>query len=238
MTSDMWSRRDSYPPTQIHLPHGNKNEPRPLLEDMDENPLTYFLTPDEMDQDMDDLAADDMLFDAGIQDDNHPRAFVRSVSPSTLDGLSKLRTRAASPDPDSDVVTTDDDDDDDDDDIRFPPPTTSFLTPLRRSFRGSSADARAHHAKSPASSSGPRPAASSSSSSSSSSSATPPTASRGRPPRALRLWRQPSPDVWSISEETEEEIMSMGASAGSSDDLRAPSVKPEKRVRFLLSPRE
>ncbi|KAG5978546.1 hypothetical protein E4U55_006070 [Claviceps digitariae] len=252
MTSDIWSRRDSYPPTQIRLPRCDKNEPRPLLEDIDQDPLTYFLTPSDMDHDMDDFAADDMLFDAGIEDNNNPREFVRSVSPSTLDGLGKLRAKAVSPDFDSDAITTDEEDDEDF--VRFAPPRTSFLTPLRRSFRGEN---RSPRSKSPSSG---RPTGddflnldASFQDTSSSSSAPRTTMSRRRPlhpldrsypagsklpPRALRLWRQPSPDVWSISEETEEELSIMNTSAKGSGSLQAEGAKPKKRVRFLLTPRE
>ena len=117
-SSNIWSQRDSWPPTQVRLTRSSsdKSEPRPLLEDIDENPLTYFLTPaPDTNDDIDDFSADDMLdFDAGIEDTNHPRAIIRSVSPSTLDGLSKLRAKAVSPDFDSDVVTTDEEGDDED----------------------------------------------------------------------------------------------------------------------------
>ncbi|KAG6014954.1 hypothetical protein E4U54_004537 [Claviceps lovelessii] len=267
MTSDVWSRRDSYPPTQIRLPRCNKNEPRPLLEDIDENPLTYFLTPSDMDQDMDDYGPDEMLFDAGIEDGTQSRQFVRSVSPSTLDGLSKLRAKAVSPDFDSDAITTDDEEDEDP--VRFPPPRTSFLTPLRRSFRRLPAERnlspRSNSPPSERSTDGqfanpvasfPDPSSSSSSSSSPLPYSSPSPATRtprGRhpqplprssstgtklPPRPLRLWRQPSPDVWSILEETEEELLVLETPANPPHGLHLAGAKPKKRVRFLLFPRE
>lgn len=249
MPSEIWSRRDSFPPTQIRLTRCNKNEPRPLLEDIDENPLTYFLTPSDMSNDVDDSGADDVLFDAGIEDVNQPREIVRSVSPSTLDGLSKLRAKAVSPDFDSDAITTDEEDDEDY--IRFSPPTASFLTP----FRGLSTETFKLRSKSPpfgrATSGFLTPAASFPAPSS------PP---RGRPrqaltrsysagsklpPRARRLWREPSPDVWSISEETEEDLTKeasvlakAAAFAKNSQGPQVAAAKPKKKVRFLLPPRE
>ncbi|KAG6003986.1 hypothetical protein E4U21_001526 [Claviceps maximensis] len=258
MTSDIWSRRDSYPPTQIHLPRCNKNEPRPLLEDIDQNPLTYFLTPTDMDHDVNDFGADEMLFDAGIEDNSHQRDFVRSVSPSTLDGLSKVRAKAVSPDFDSDAITTDEEDDDDF--VRFPPLRTSFLTPLRRSFRRrlsaenppprsesplSDRDTNADFGNSPAPFSVPSFSSPSSSAPRATSRGGPPqprarsySAGSKLPPRALRLWRQPSPDVWSISEETEDDLLVMQTSARISDRPQAAVTKSKKKVRFLLTPRE
>ncbi|QUC21703.1 uncharacterized protein UV8b_05946 [Ustilaginoidea virens] len=264
MPAHMWSRRDSWPPTQLRLrlPRAScaRSEPRPLLDDIDENPLTYFLTPVETDKDADALTADDMLqFDAGIRDANRPRGTVRSVSPSTLDGLSKLRARTVSPDLDSDALTTDededevdgddycDDDEDDEDDgedyVRFSPPTASFLSPFRAVSAGS---VRPRIRKSPPLG---RPAggfltpAASFPAPSSSSSSSP----RGRPrqaltrsysagsrpaPRARRLWREPSPDVWSISEETEEDLRV--EASGDGWRLQDMVAKPKKKVRFVL----
>ncbi|OAQ67796.1 hypothetical protein VFPPC_04140 [Pochonia chlamydosporia 170] len=247
--SDIWSHRNSWPPTQVRLARSssNKSEPRPLLEDIDENPLTYFLTPaPDNNDDLDDFNADDMLFDAGIEDSNSPKEIVRSVSPSTLDGLSKLRAKTVSPDFDSDVVTTDEEGDDEDY-IRFSPPSSSFLTPFRNisvenfKLRSKSPPfGRANGFLSPAAS---FPAPSS-----------PP---RGRPrqaltrsysagsrlpPRARRLWREPSPDVWSIEEETEEDLMGVStktpAFAQNAMGVQKEAAKPKKKVRFLLPPRE
>ncbi|KID83726.1 hypothetical protein MGU_09007 [Metarhizium guizhouense ARSEF 977] len=249
-SSDIWSRRDSWPPTQVRLARSpsKQSEPRPLLEDIDENPLTYFLTPADNDDDMDDYGADDMLFDAGIEDSNNPPEFVRSVSPSTLDGLSKLRAKSASPDFDSDGVTTDDEADEEDY-IRFSPPSSSFLTP----FRGLSVENFKLRSKSPpfGRPNGFLPPAASFPAPSS-----PP---RGRPrhaltrsysagsrlpPRARRLWREPSPDVWSIEEETAEDLImdrpstTTPALAQNNQLVQGEAAKPKKKVRFLLPPRE
>ncbi|KHO00549.1 uncharacterized protein MAM_01327 [Metarhizium album ARSEF 1941] len=243
-SSDIWSRRDSWPPTQVRLALSppKKSEPRPLLEDIDENPLTYFLTPSADDnEDMDDFGADDMLFDAGIEDSNNPPEIVRSVSPSTLDGLSKLRAKSVSPDLDSDVVTTDDEGDDEDY-IRFSPPSSSFLTP----FRSISVDSFKLRSKSPPLG---RP---SGFLSPTASFPAPSSPTRGRPrqaltrsfsagsrlpPRARRLWREPSPDVWSIEEETEEDLI-MDMSTATPTSAQSNHAKPKKKVRFLLPARE
>ncbi|KAL6862301.1 hypothetical protein J3F83DRAFT_208788 [Trichoderma novae-zelandiae] len=262
MDSVFSCRRESWPPTQLRLSPAmsikkrsgfERAEPRPLLEDIDDNPLTYFLTPipadDDNDDDVDemDLDVDMMDFDAGIEDASQPREAVRSVSPSSLEGLRKPGgARPASPEYDSDALTTDDDDDDNEDYIRFSPssPSSFMLSPLR----DLAADGFRFRAKSPVfglpndaflspgAMSVPAPS--------------PPagrgrgrgrTNSRGPTRRQTRslsarvrdnhLWREPSPDVWSIEEETEEELMS---DAGV--DVKA--AKPKKKVRFVLPERE
>lgn len=275
MPSVTWSNRDSWPPTQLRLvrPTAHKSgQPRTLPQDMDEDPLTYFLTPVANgagnDDDVDDVNAGDMLeFDAGIIETRKPpREIVRSVSPSTLDGLSKMRSKAASPDYDSDAITTDEDNDDEDY-IHFSPTTPSFLSGaarakllaedlmmLRRSksppFGRTAAGSLPSAASFPAPSWSPPPrgrtprqglirchSAGSSSSSS------------RLPPRARRLWREPSPDVWSISEETEEELLTQqvttttqspikSAFAEQKQGLNARAAKPKKQVRFLLPAKE
>ncbi|KAL6879755.1 hypothetical protein HDV57DRAFT_91343 [Trichoderma longibrachiatum] len=261
------SRRESWPPTQLRLVSpamslkkrsGLDGEPRPLLEDIDDNPLTYFLTPisaddDDDNADVDDMDLDDvdmMDFDAGIEDASQPREAVRSVSPSSLEGLRKpdcaLR-RPASPEYDSDALTTDDDDEEDY--IRFSPssPSSFMLSPLRDlaveglRFRSKSPmfglanDTFLHY---PGSLSVPAPSPSSSG-----------RRGRGRTnsrgptrhhmqTRSLsarvrdnHLWREPSPDVWSIEEETEEELMSDAGVDGK-------TAKPKKKVRFVLPEKE
>ena len=235
--SEIRSRRDSWPPTQLRLvpvdmqPKAD-DEPRPLL-DIDDDPLTYFLTPTP---DFEDEDGDiDMGFDAGIEDPSKPKEIVRSVSPSTLDGLRKpgLR-RSPSPDLiDSGLATPPDDDDEDY--IRFTPRFLSL-----RDF----ADARpqspvfgksANALLSPASFPAPLPRGRGRGS------RRPRTRSMslGRGNRPAHLWREPSPDVWSIEEETEEETMmsEMSDGAGSQrggDGLEMRASKPKKKVRFVL----
>ncbi|KAJ9130215.1 hypothetical protein NKR19_g9990 [Coniochaeta hoffmannii] len=58
-----------------------------------------------------------------------------------------------------------------------------------------------------------------------------------------RAWREPSPDVWSIEEETEEDVANSEAGDGSSGmeegTTRAVDIpKVKKRVRFVLPVRE
>jgi len=101
---EVWPQRDSWPPTLVRLGSSSSSskskkrtasgsrprdddEPRPLLADIDDNPLTYFLTPPpsgaaDMDVDMPDDDGD-LDFDAGIEDAAHPREPVRSVSRRT-----------------------------------------------------------------------------------------------------------------------------------------------------------
>ncbi|KAI9640124.1 hypothetical protein NHQ30_011526 [Ciborinia camelliae] len=67
-------RRDSWPPTIIHIRENNAD-----IEAIDENPFSYFLTsPDEItDEDIDD-------FSAGIESDDEGKTEVREISPSAL----------------------------------------------------------------------------------------------------------------------------------------------------------
>lgn len=245
--SEMRSRRDSWPPTQVRLRPtvSTKDDPLPSLDDIDEDPLTYFLTPapdihdDDLDQDM-------MDFDAGIEDSNHPHEVIRSVSPSTLDGLRKPGCRPASPETPSEIATPCDDDDDEDY-IRFSPGKNGLLS-LQDLFLNSSR-------------SRPKSPAFGQSTNTHLSPANSQLRGRGRgrgrhgqsrhSPRYRngQLWREPSPDVWSIEEETEEELMSdmmsdVGSSVAARSDIgdydengenggvKIPKTK--KKVRFLL----
>jgi hypothetical protein len=251
------SRRESWPPTQVHInPFATaKDEPRPLLEDIDDDPLTYFLTPAPGFED-DGIETSIMDFDAGIEDTSHPREIVRSVSPSSLTGTTKPKLssplyRPATPEFDSDVPTTDDEDEEEDyitaDNFRLitlselaidgprlrranKPPRSPLSggrpsqLPSRGSFPQPSQRGRGSL----------RPGAPQRNFSS-------PTLMRAR---HNRLWREPSPDVWAIEEETEEEMMSeMGGSfmseAGTENDVLsqrdlARGGKMVKKVRFVL----
>jgi len=252
--SEMRSRRDSWPPTLVRLepPTLTKDgEPRPLLDviDDDEDPLTYFLTPAPVLED-EEGDAEMMDFDAGIEDPSQPREIVRSVSPSTLDGLGKPgKGRAASPDFDSDMTSHDEDEDEEY--IRFSP-NDSRLT----SFRDLYIDGLGKRSQSPASSSR-RPTNTLLSPAS-----FPAPQTRGRAPaprmgrsrsmsirsRPSHLWREPSPDVWSIEEETEEEMSEIGSPVEVTNmdgkhldfafQLEQMAAKPKKKVRFLLPAKE
>ncbi|KAL1882684.1 hypothetical protein VTK73DRAFT_1596 [Phialemonium thermophilum] len=79
---------------------------------MDTDPLQHFLTPAPPQEEED---VDILDFDAGIEDATRPPQIVRSVSPSSLHGLSRLAPRpptpprppsSPSPDPDVDVIPT------------------------------------------------------------------------------------------------------------------------------------
>ncbi|KAJ4263134.1 hypothetical protein NW762_006756 [Fusarium torreyae] len=259
--SEMRSRRDSWPPTQMRLKPtvSTKSDPLPSLDDIDDDPLTYFLTPAPLldDDDMGDAMFD---FDAGIEDASSPRLFVRSVSPSTLDGLRKPGLRPMSPDTSSEISESnneDEDDDDEEDYISFSPNKHGLLS-LRDLFANSRPPVRP---KSPAFNQTSNNGLLSPTALSSSPKLRGRSRGRGRHGASSRghsatrrqgqLWRQPSPDVWSIEEETEEEMMSeMGSSVGAhsdtsddDDDVEAEKrkgkkAKSNKKVRFVLPAKE
>ncbi|KAF9870807.1 hypothetical protein CkaCkLH20_11706 [Colletotrichum karsti] len=231
------TRRDSWPPTQVRLMPTTPKD-YPSLDDIDEDPLTYFLTPAP---DLEEDDVDMMDFDAGIEG-NSPREIVRSVSPSTLDGLNKAKGRKSPPVPDlSDLATPEEDDEEDY--IRFAP--QGFTVPF--SLRDFAIDG----VKSNRSKTHPDALLS------------PSSPTRGRAPvrpggrgrqrsvsfrhRQHHVWREPSPDVWSIEEETEEELLSeIGSSIGAVSDMEedgnmgkdVEAAKPKKKVRFLLPAEE
>ncbi|KAI8627721.1 hypothetical protein F5Y19DRAFT_477257 [Xylariaceae sp. FL1651] len=251
--------RESWPPSGM-WPSSPSQFPPALDEDKDslstdeedvdtssshENPLKYFLTPatpgdEELEFDFD--------FDAGIEDSNSPPHIVRSISPSTLDGLKRYKPRSKA----TDCAIIDDDDDDDDDGedyIRFTPQRTlpfgldDFLDHPRHGSLTHHASQTTEallspsyfHVGSPRGHLAKR--------------FTPPSrrSSRGRSPHLTlqrrHSWREPSPDVWAIEEEPEKETMSeMGLSIENLDDgeekktkpIDIPAAKPRKKVRFVL----
>ncbi|ORY71771.1 uncharacterized protein BCR38DRAFT_454214 [Pseudomassariella vexata] len=209
----------------------------PLLE---RNPLTYFLTPPDPLNEEPEFEFD---FDAGIEDSNHPPEIVRSISPSTLDGLKRYKPKnktecAIVDDGDMDI---DDDDDDDEDYIRFTPhnslnkggfpfdlPDVGFDRPKPAGVtqtRTTEAllSPSAFHIGSPrgrpAKRFSPPPPPLPPSSTAYYPPHRRPAFPRGRTRSAPLLrrhhsWREPSPDVWAIEEEPEKETMSeMGFSA-------------------------
>ncbi|KAI1319175.1 hypothetical protein F5Y16DRAFT_103762 [Xylariaceae sp. FL0255] len=245
-------RRQTWPLSQV-LPLSPSRFPPALEEDSDgmftdeddnefspnrESPLKYFLTPatpgdEELEFDFD--------FDAGIEDSNCPRENVRSISPSTLDGLKKYKPRSKIGD-----CAILDDDDDDEDYIRFTPHKNlpygldDYLDHSRHGSPEGQLSPNSFHVGSPKGQL-------------SNKHFMPPRrhSFRGRP-RSLTLtrrhsWREPSPDVWSIEEEPEKKTMSeMGLSMEDLEDgqekktlpIDIPAAKPRKRVRFLLPDRE
>ncbi|KAI0169483.1 hypothetical protein GGR52DRAFT_468719 [Hypoxylon sp. FL1284] len=210
-----------------------------------ENPMTYFLTPatpkeEELEFDFD--------FDAGIEDSNRPREIIRTVSPSTLDGLRKYKPKDKAAD--CAVLDDDDDDDDDEDYIRLDPRGRTSLPFGFEKFFDQPRSASAmtsqtteallspdlFHVGSPTG----RPVKRF---------APPRRTLRGRSPgRSLQRrhsWREPSPDVYSIEEEPEKETMSeMGMSVEDLTDsektqpIDIPAAKPRKKVRFVLPVKE
>ncbi|KAI1256074.1 hypothetical protein MGN70_002235 [Eutypa lata] len=225
----------------------------PLLQE--EDPLTYFLTPASPKEE--EGLEFDFDFDAGIEDSNRSRDIVRSISPSTLDGLKKYKpkSKAAS---DCAIIDADDDDSDDEDYIRFVPASSSQPLGYNDFFeRPRSSNSRPGHNDedflSPASfhvgSPRGRP----------SKRFAPPrrpfgeqtTTRRSGVPTLHRRhsWREPSPDVWSIEEEPEKETMSeMGLSVEDLEEgpwsrkktkpIDIPAAKPKKKVRFILPAEE
>ncbi|KAL7625565.1 hypothetical protein AAE478_004785 [Parahypoxylon ruwenzoriense] len=242
----------SWPPSPSRLPPSLEEDSNSTDDDevdiswSHENPMMYFLTPPSPKNE--DLEFD-FEFDAGIEDSNRPREIIRTVSPSTLDGLRKYKPK----DRLADCAVLDDDDDDDDEDyIRFhsyghtplPFGFEKFFDQTRYNSTITSQSTEAllspasFHVGSPRGRPRRRFA--------------PPRRSlRGRPPcqslQRRHSWREPSPDVYSIEEEPEKETMSeMGLSVEDLTDgqekktqpIDIPAAKPRKKVRFILPVKE
>jgi hypothetical protein len=225
------------------------------LSGIDDDPLTYFLTPAPL-LDGDDLVM--MDFDAGIEDAKRPPLTVRSVSPSNLGGLGLPLPRPptpprAPPSPDLDV------------DMPATPEGESYMDFVRahslplslKDFaawtgRGKTKAGEYEHGDDFLS---PTPYVS-----------TNPGRGRGlaqpgysmsyrrdnepslRKPSRLspHSWREPSPDVWSIEEEEVDEVDDRGRKSGGdtkasrpisivvSHSTDAPAAKLKKKVRFVL----
>lgn len=270
--------RDSWlPPTQIRMDHADFHDVD--LSGIDQDPLTYFLTPTPAVDAVDDDDMDfDMEFDAGIEDTKHPAPTVRSVSPSSLGGLSLPPPRPPTPPKASSTPELDFD--------GYPSPddkeeymhlaAAAFNLPVLR------LKDLTKKKKSRPSNSNSRPSSrldnyrDSHSVSDYDLPLTPPSpsyshfANRGRPVtrpsprtggggggmtrrpfrRSPHSWREPSPDVWAIEEETDEELLhdsEMGDShhnmmvekeyAGARNiesSSKASGSKGKKRVRFAL----
>lgn len=233
---------------------------------IDDDPLNYFLTPAPSSQDDD---VDMFDFDAGIENTKQPAPIVRSISPSKLDSGFRLPLRPPSPPkifgspssvPDLDMAPTPDEVDETY--LQYGPSPTRPISPFSLPFTlkdFASARAKPQREK-------PVRSASSTLLSPSASLGTFPRG-RGtsRPgPRPLgaagmqrrtrtwsgrvspHAWRVPSPDVWSIEEETEEELHCewfggyMSDASGEERHTGGPkpidikAAKPKKKVRFVL----
>lgn len=226
--------RDSWPPTQLRLQEPEKDE------EMEVDPLTYFLTPTPLLQadDDDDVDMFDIDLDAGIEDTTKKNPpIIRSISPSSL-GLVKgpfrpptpPRSSPSSPEP----LISDDEDDDGEDYIRFGVGRLHALPFSLRDFASQKAR-RATKARD-ASLSPPGSPSSLSVSPSSRGRSRSSSAGRGRTPvpRSPHSWREPSPDVWDIMEETEEDLVDEKVKK---NEKKLPA-RPLKRVRFVLPVKE
>ncbi|KAI2471868.1 hypothetical protein F4781DRAFT_61704 [Annulohypoxylon bovei var. microspora] len=208
-----------------------------------ENPMMYFLTPPTPKEEELEF---DFEFDAGIEDSNRPREIIRTVSPSTLDGLRKYKPK----DRLADCAVLDDDEDSDSDDeeyIRFHPHGHTSLpfgfekffdqTRPTSTITSQTTEALLSPASFHVGSPGGRP----------SKRFAPPRRPRGRSTiqslQRRHSWREPSPDVYSIEEEPEKETMSeRGLSVedlidyheGKTQPIDIPAAKPRKKVRFVL----
>lgn len=246
--TDAWSRRDSWPPTLVHLESSScgkeKDSEASWGHDINENPLTYFLTPAS-----DDLSGSSagtngdtdnemMDFDAGIEDPNRPREAMSSISPSSLARLQGLSSTNSWPDSEEGEPTTDEDDDDDDDDMSHMYASharTISIDGLRSPARSSQFDRIANSLSQPAAvyfpTIQPRVQACAGFKLGA-------TVGAPRTRRTGRLWREPSWGVWSINEEAEEkegdgESKQGGLSEGAMM-AEAEAGKSKKHVRFVL----
>jgi hypothetical protein len=206
-------------------------------------------------------------FDAGIEDHKQPTPIVRSISPSNLDGgHNRLSLRpptpprvygSPSPEPDLDMAPTPEDVGEPY--LRFgSSPTGTFSLPFSlKEFANARSKTRREKPVRTASATllSPSPSAAASPRGRVSHRPGPrplvAAGMRGRPKSwsgrlSPHAWREPSPDVWSIEEETEEEINSEWGgsmmSEGRSDEnyttqtkpIDILAAKPKKKVRFVL----
>lgn len=262
------SMRDSWPPTRIllrpHIDHDDDEMDDLDLSYIDKDPLNYFLTPAPSSVDE---VADSMDFDAGIEDSKRPPQIVRSVSPSSLDGLSRLGARPptpprcpGSPSPESDVDMAPTPEDDDGEEYLGFGSSIAGALPLGMPFTlkdFTTARAKGRKEKECKTSNGllsPTPLHAGHLASVRGRSASRPglrPIAAGGIRRSIsarsspHAWREPSPDVWSIEEESDEELKNEMAedSTGNKDAQKTkaidiPASRPKKKVRFVLPARE
>ncbi|KAK3905934.1 hypothetical protein C8A05DRAFT_12295 [Staphylotrichum tortipilum] len=277
--SGQFPPRDAWYPSQVLLQPSLERDDAEIedldLARMDDDPFIYFLTPTPSSY-ADDAGLDfDMEFDAGIEDAKHPPQIVRSVSPSSLVGLSLPPPRPptpprspGTPDLEYDLSTTPDDHESYDYmDNSWPPQLSvpmSLPRRLKDKFRGGHAPAPlddgdtlqlppgATVPHSPRTSSSSRGRAASRSGGPGPAAGAGASVGRRRPRGRLspHAWREPSPDVWAIEEETEEEVVVWGGSEVEEEGgmtatgggngghgkgvVEIQAAKPKKRVRFVL----
>ncbi|CAG8956054.1 hypothetical protein HYFRA_00011837 [Hymenoscyphus fraxineus] len=198
MPFNQLQRRDSWPPTIVHL--RSKHNPRTdtfesfEASSIDENPFSYFLTsPDDI-GDFD----DDEDLSAGIESSNSRKPIIREVSPSSLQRVP--------------LPPIDDEDEEEDD---FLPEMPLTLKDFTRKYTSPSSPPRKvsrtvkHHI--PTGLGITIPESWSSSARGRASVKKSPERGRGRgrarslSARRPQSWRLPSPDIWSIEEEEEDE---------------------------------
>lgn len=260
--------RESWPPTKMHLtlPRNPQNannlamdkEDNHDLSLVDDNPLSYFLTPalseeDETDYSTDDFDDDgsdeymDFELDAGIEGASHLGPGIRSVSPSFLDRYTLPRLRPPTP-PRLSFADSNAKRGADEDDVvlDFPPGLhNDIATPYPEDEAGELWE------QSPPQLCFPTPSTDSSVGSPSSASQ---TFSSSRPQlhhaangsgrqgimitrhRSPRSWREPSPEVFSIEEETEQQLEDSDLLEVGSMELMG--IRPKKHVRFVLPDRD
>ncbi|KAM7197305.1 hypothetical protein V8F20_006659 [Naviculisporaceae sp. PSN 640] len=242
------------------------------LSKMDDDPMSYFLTPAPLLDPYNEDAMDfDMDFDAGIEDFKHPPPIVRSVSPSSLEGLSLPPHHHRPPTPPKSPGTPDSSTDqpltpdDHEDYMRFAslknsrsltfPIRLADITGKKFTSRHSGRDtgylspeitAIGSPVRVPSPLSGYTSSSSSTNKYGTSSSSSPRGRTRTMPPRrrSPHAWRQPSPDVWSIEEETQDAIENEIGGESERESrmitrararaIEIPAAKPTKRVRFVL----
>jgi hypothetical protein len=216
---DAWLPRPAF--LQPSTAHDNAEIEELDLSHIDENPLIYFLNPTPSSygpEDDDGLGGGggggdmdfDMEFDAGIEDAKHPPPIVRSVSPSSLGGLSRPPTpprSPATPDLESDLSATPDDDNDHEQ-YDYMAVSSSWLPRrFKDKFRARLEPAVAAYSSPPRS---PPPGAAMSRGRAVTRPGGGSFSTSGRRVKPARLsphaWREPSPDVWAIEEETAEEM--------------------------------
>ncbi|RDL30132.1 uncharacterized protein BP5553_10410 [Venustampulla echinocandica] len=198
MPFNQLQRRDSWPPTVLRLHDEDHDDEDFDLSDMDENPFSFFLTsPEDLDDSDEDLSA-------GIETSSSFKPTIREVSPSSLQ-------RVPLPESSSD---------EDDDPALEMPLTLRTFTLLHTSGRKS----RTGHHKSLGTGLGisipenvalrGRSRVKLSPTRSGHGRGSGRTRARSLGARRPQSWRLPSPDIWSIEEEREDDAGNEGTSNG------------------------
>jgi len=236
MPFNQLQRRDSWPPTIVRLTEEDHND----AENIDENPISFFLTSPE---DIDDFLDDDEDLSAGIETPDSERSPVRAVSPSNLEGE---RQRPL----------LDDDEDEDDYDFGLAVPMTLKEFTLRHtSGRKSRSSERPEEKLKGLGIAIPEY---SNSRGRAQIRMVPAKSTRGRgqtrslSARRPQSWREPSPEIFPIPEEREsdeerfesktaeaETLMSSSAPTSTRFGMGglkidSPKPKPKKRVHWAL----